>query len=85
MYDRLNAALARRGFKNIPDFARRTGIPASSLYEIRDGVVPKPARMAAICHHLRVPEPLFHYGPPEDFAEALAMAARRLEEFRSQA
>lgn len=71
MAARFLAALERRGFKNIPDFARQTGIPASSLYEIKRGTRPKDERMSDICQRLGVPEGLLAYGPDEAFVAAL--------------
>jgi len=72
MAERFLRALEVRGFKNIPDFARRTGIPASSLYEIKRGSFPKDERMAEIAEILGVSEGMLRYGPDEAFFAAIA-------------
>lgn len=70
-YGRFVALLEKRGFKNVRDFARQADIPASSLYDFRDGKIPKDERLAAMAALLQIEPGVWRYGGDEAFLAAL--------------
>lgn len=70
-YGRFVALLQKRGFKNIRDFARQADMPASSLYDFRDGKIPKDDRLEKMAAILSIDQGVWRYGSDEAFLAAL--------------
>lgn len=75
-------ALKARGYESVPDFARKTGIPPASLYDVSNGRRPRRERLNELCALLKIDEGVWFHNSDEAFdamlsgGDAAANAAR---------